>query len=289
LNADLITAQDITNITHVIPAAKMVTDKWFTDAISITDTIDLFLVLGHNTVLQQKTLGTFGYVYDAIRKLHPHTPIQFFGGHSHIRDFKVYDEASTALESGRYCETMGWLSMTGFNQTNSGYNGSTLNGSSPHPTPTRPATSNIDSVWSYARRYLDWNRLTFEFHASGSQTNPFDTAAGLSTTAEITSYREKLNLTKTYGCSPQNYCIFCAEFDSSSSVFPLISEALTTIVVNPNRTDKSRVSVISTGSVRSDLTKGPFTYDDVFIVSPYTDKFQYIRDVRYSLATGVLA
>lgn len=32
-------------------------------------------------------------------------PIQAFGGHTHIRDFTVYDSMSTGLESGRYCET----------------------------------------------------------------------------------------------------------------------------------------------------------------------------------------
>ena len=35
--------------------------------------------------------------------------------------------------------------------------------------------------------------------------------------------------------------------------------------------------------------EGPFTYDDSFIVSPFTDKFQYIANVPYSTASQVLA
>lgn len=267
----------------------MVNQTWFIDVISTTDPVDLFLVIGHNTALQQMNTGTFGYVHDAIRKVNPNTPIQFFGGHSHIRDFRVYDEASTALESGRYCETLGWLSMMGFNQTNSGYTGSSPSCASPHP--LRKATNATSSVWSYARRYLDWNRVTFEFHALGSQTNQsnFDTTAGLNTTAEITAYREELNLTTLYGCTPAYYCISCAEFNSSGSIFTLLSDAMSTVVVNPNRTEKSRVSIINTGSVRFDLHKGPFTYDDSFIVSPFYDIFVYIPDVPYSVAAGALA
>lgn len=282
-----------TNVTKVIPSSALVNETWFTDLVSVPPApVDLFLLIGHNTAAQQTTTGTFGYVHDAIRKVHPSTPVQIFGGHSHIRDFRVYDEASTALESGRYCETLGWLSISGFSANNSGYTG--VSAPSGVPQPTRKATNTSTAPWTYARRYLDWNRLTLEYHASGSQVNyttkdaAFDTPLGLNTTQTITEYRKELNLSTQLGCSPQLWCISCAEFNSSGSIYSLLTEALSTAVVNENRTDKARVSIVNTGSVRFDLHRGPFLYDDAFIVSPFNDIFVYIPDVPYSVASGAL-
>jgi hypothetical protein len=39
-------------------------------------------------------------LYNTIRELRPDIPIQAFGGHTHIRDFFVYDDKTTGLESG---------------------------------------------------------------------------------------------------------------------------------------------------------------------------------------------
>lgn len=287
-----------TNVTKVIPASTMVNETWFQDLINNPPgPVDLFLLIGHNTAAPQTTTGTFGTVHDAIRTVYPSTPIQIFGGHSHIRDFQVYDEASTALESGRYCETLGWLAMSGFSANNSAYIGASQPAGVPNP--TRKATNSSSSSsstapWTYARRYLDWNRLTFEYHAGGSQTNTtynttaFDTALGKNTSAEIYQYRQQLNLTYQLGCAPQLWCMSCVEFNSSGSIYNLLTNALSAVVVNETRRDKARVTIINTGSVRFDLHKGPFLTDDAYIVSPFVDIFVYIPDVPYSIASGAL-
>ncbi|KAL1869664.1 hypothetical protein Daus18300_005519 [Diaporthe australafricana] len=281
------------NVTKAIPASTMVNETWFTDLVATPPgPVDLFLLIGHNTAAKQTSTGTFGYVHDALRAVYPSTPVQIFGGHSHIRDFQVYDESTTALESGRYCETLGWLSMSGFSANNSGFTGTSAPADVPNP--TQKATNTSTAPWTYSRRYLDWNRLTFEYHASGSQINyttndaAFDTPLGLNTTGLITELRDQLNLSTQLGCSPQLWCQSCAEFNSSGSIYNLLTEAMSAVVVNENRTDKARVSIINTGSVRFDLHKGPFLYDDSFIVSPFLDIFVYIPDVPYSVASGAL-
>lgn len=283
----------------------MVNEAWFQSLLAAPPgPVDLFLLIGHNTVLRQTTTGTFGYVHDAIRAAYPSTPVQIFGGHSHIRDFQVYDDATTALESGRYCETLGWLAMSGFSSSsNATAAGSNYTGAVTLPadvrTPVRPATNTSTSPWTYARRYLDWNRLTFEYHASGSQTgsananytadpSAFDTPAGASTTADIYDYRQQLNLTARLGCSPQFWCMSCAPFGSAGSIYTLLADALSAVVVNASRADRARLSVLNTGSVRFDLHKGPFLHDDAFIVSPFVDIFLYIPDVPYTIASGAL-
>lgn len=63
-------------------------------------TVDLFLVIGHNPVRTDQDAFTLEYVAKYIRQFRPGIPVQVFGGHTHIRDFKVYDHMSRALESG---------------------------------------------------------------------------------------------------------------------------------------------------------------------------------------------
>ncbi|KAI1630645.1 Ser/Thr protein phosphatase family protein [Biscogniauxia mediterranea] len=272
-----------TNATKIIPAKTMVTQQWFLDAINSANPIDVFVVLGHNPARE----STFQVVFDAIRAVHPDTPIQFFGGHSHIRDFVVYDASSTSLESGRYCETLGWFSMSGFNSENSGYNGIQPNPAGV-PNPSRKATENSTSPFVYSRRYLDWNRRTMEFHAATWYDHNFDYDNGLETTAEIANYRTQLNLGEVYGCVPQDYCLTCAPFNSSNNIFPLLSNALAGAVVNESRKDIARYIISNTGGIRFDMYKGPFTNDDNYIVSPFRDSFLYVAEVPYSLAKTVL-
>ncbi|KAF2715459.1 Metallo-dependent phosphatase [Pleomassaria siparia CBS 279.74] len=291
------------NVSKVIPAKTLVTQDWFLEAVNFKEPIDLFVVIGHNPVRTNVTSSTFGTLFSTIRKLRPEVPIQAFGGHTHIRDFVVYDNKATGIESGRFCETLGWVAVSGIESSTCKAN-HTPKGV-PNPTrkaiPTEPAkatgtvsaivlpTSTTPSTLRYARRYLDWNRVTFNYHAKGSQPyTAFDTSAGVLTTTDITSARTKLNLTDLYGCAPATYCQYCKPFLSEGNLFGLLQTALATAVVNETRKDIPRLIIINTGSVRFDLAQGPFTYDDSFIVSPFADAFQFIPDVPYAQASQVL-
>lgn len=88
------------NVSRVIPATEMIKQQWFQDAINFNETIDLFLLTGHNPVNPGTSSSTMQIVRNAIRNANPYTPIQVFGGHTHLRDFRIYDRASTGLESG---------------------------------------------------------------------------------------------------------------------------------------------------------------------------------------------
>lgn len=91
------------NVSQVTKASTMVTQQWFLDAVNYTKPIDMFIVAGHNPIRTNESTSTFGTIYQAIRSIKPATPIQFFGGHTHIRDFFVYDNVSTGIESGESC------------------------------------------------------------------------------------------------------------------------------------------------------------------------------------------
>ncbi|KAG8704481.1 hypothetical protein FRC08_002208 [Ceratobasidium sp. 394] len=91
------------NTTVQSPEA-MVTETWFQDLMH--QPTDLFLLAGHMSVVNQQGWET---VVMAVRKHHPKTPIAIFGGHTHLRFCRRYDENSMAIESGRFMETVGEL------------------------------------------------------------------------------------------------------------------------------------------------------------------------------------
>lgn len=87
---------------------------------------------------------------------------------------------------------------------------------------------------------------------------------------------------------PFTYCISCAPFLSNGSIYSLVQVALAAEVINKSRASIPRYIIVDTGGIRFDLVQGPFTYDDSFIVSSFTDTFAYIPAVPYAEASQVL-
>ena len=77
--------------TTVQKVASMVQESWFTQVIK--DEPDFFLLVGHMPVSEDN----WPLVVNAIRAVHPTTPIMVFGGHTHIRDCVQYDGRSMAV------------------------------------------------------------------------------------------------------------------------------------------------------------------------------------------------
>lgn len=132
--------------------------------------MDLIVVLGHTPLR-----NTPGFEYDlmlsAIRHHLPTIPVQFFGGHTHIRDFRKYDDFAHGIESGRYLETLGWI--------------------------------NIElTPFTIGRRYIDNNLDSYTFHVGSKTTAKFETERGRAISEEIhKKARPAWNLTN---CSVKN-------------------------------------------------------------------------------------
>ncbi|KAG5929451.1 hypothetical protein E4U53_002450 [Claviceps sorghi] len=278
------------NASQVIKAQDMVKQSWFIDALASKDPVDMFIVIGHNPIRPTDKLSTFKVVFDAIRAAHPTTPIQLLGGHTHIRDFAVYDANAVGIESGRYCETLGWMSMSGFDSANSGFRG--VENPRGVKNPHRPAKPEAHSPFVYSRRYLDWNRKTFMYHAQqkSAKSSSYGDHSGQRVTSEISAVRKQLRLGTVYGCAPRDYCFDCAPFtDQNKNIFPgVFFPAVSAVVLNETRKDNARLFLGNTGFVRFDIHKGPFTYDDNFIVSPFRDVFMYIGDVPFDKAATLI-
>ncbi|KAJ5398092.1 hypothetical protein N7509_006205 [Penicillium cosmopolitanum] len=283
------------SMTRIQPAAEMIQEDWFKNAVNNPD-IDLFVLIGHNPVKPgiPKAESSFPLIMQTLREMRPEIPVQGFGGHTHRRDFHIYDKMSSAIESGKYCDTVGWISLDGIKSksiqsrvTKPNIESTTGDEERPIDSADTSCPKNQTFDMDLTRRYLDWNRLTFSYHATGSQ-DQFSTASGVQVTQDIDDGRKSMNLTHVYGCAPRTYCISCKPFGDEGNVYTLVQKAAAATVVDPDRAQNSRMIIVNQGAIRYDLVKGPFTVDDSYIVCPYTSTFNYIPDVPYSMASKVL-
>ncbi|KAG1794137.1 5'-nucleotidase [Suillus plorans] len=245
--------------TTVQTVADMVNEQWFAEAIA--EEPDVFVLIGHMPV----SFDNWPTVFDAVRAVHPLTPILIFGGHSHIRDCQQYDSRSMALESGRYMETIGWMSAD-----------------------LEAATGNANNI-SFTRRYLDQNRVTYEYHAQMSNQT-FDTAYGRSITDGLQELAVSFDLSYLYGTSPQDYTINQNPYPSNGSLLSLfIADAVPyALSINNTRDSIPAIYITNSGSQRFNVFQGPFTKNDQLTASPFTDSFLYISNVSFSIANQVL-
>ncbi|KAL8672346.1 MAG: hypothetical protein Q9168_003199 [Polycauliona sp. 1 TL-2023] len=255
------------NNTIVEAVEKTVQQRWFLEAIHDRE-VDLVLVAGHVWLDSPE----YHAIFKAIRGVQWDTPIQFFGGHTHIRDYFKYDSKAYGLESGRYMETVGFMSITGL--------------STDGKTGTRsPDEENILSTPKFARRYIDNNLYSFHHHTRLNSTT-FSTAHGHEVSAMIASARKDLKLDHQYGCAPQNLWTNRAPFPHKSSIFSWLQvQVLPDIISDLTRKDIPRLAIVNTGGIRFDIFKGPFTIDTTYTVSPFTSGFRFIKDVPFATAT----
>lgn len=253
------------NNTIVQPVEQTIDEIWFQEAIRDRE-VDLFLVTGHVAVRSKE----YTAIFKAIREVQWDTPIQFFGGHTHIRDYAKYDSKSYALESGRYLETIGFMSIKGIG---SGKTRNRLTLSSP----------------TFERRYIDNNLFSFHHH-SGLNGTTFPTEHGKNVTQMIANARKDLKLDTIFGCAPSDLWTNRVEYPNQQSIFTwLETEVIPDITKDPATTGKAKLIIINTGAMRFDIFKGAFTRDTTFIVSPFTSGFRHIEDVPFDLASKVLS
>ncbi|KAK6458534.1 Metallo-dependent phosphatase-like protein [Scheffersomyces xylosifermentans] len=228
-------------------------ESWFQEALEShpPEKVDLIVVVGH-VPISHKWPELF-YLHEKLREKYPETKIQYFGGHSHIRDFTVFDEKSTALQSGRYCETVGWASIN-------------------------MKDDNVRNIRErYSRSYIDFNLNSFLHHANFTDNkDQFDTEKGLEVSTLIKKTRKKLELNRPLGYVNDNYYVDYVPVWDKKNIFNLLTTKILTTLQpeNSNITvAEERIIIINTGSIRYDLYKGPYTIDTQYIVSPFENQW----------------
>ncbi|KAI5475343.1 5'-Nucleotidase/apyrase family protein [Pseudohyphozyma bogoriensis] len=236
--------------------SEMIKEAWFQEAIAVRP--DFFLLVGHMSIKGQDD-SEWTTIFNAIRSVHQDVPILIFGGHHHIRDCVQEDMRSMSLASGRYMETVGFMSVSGLNDD-----------------PELPL--------NFSRRYLDQNRNTYKYHAGEG----FDTPKGLHLSKQMGLVASTFNLTYQFGTSPQAYYLGRYPHTSQKSLLNLMtSKVLPLLIDRPDR-PYPRVTILNSGSIRFDIFKGPFTRNDQWIILPFTNNFEYIRGVPSRVAKKLL-
>lgn len=262
------------NNTVVQPVEDTIKEKWFQGAIRDRE-VDLFLVVGH-VALRSPEYTT---IFRAIRGQQWDVPIQFFGGHTHIRDYARYDSKAYAMESGRYMETIGFMSVSGLS-TGAKSNTLSIGAAGPH-------TKRVASP-TFSRRYIDNNLFSYYKH-TGLDNSTFPTSHGHNVSTMIASDRKAMDLDRIYGCAPQDYWTNRAPFPNKNSIFSwLQDEVMPGIIMDPERANVPTMALSNTGALRFDIFRGPFTVDTTYSVSPFTSGFRYIKDVPFSVAKRLL-
>jgi hypothetical protein len=193
---------------------------------------------------------------------------------THPQDYKVFDSKAVALESGRYMETLGFMSIDGLGT------GGTKN---------RAATPQSSEV-TFSRRYIDKNLFSLHHHSSKDEKT-FPTSHGLKVSKAIGEARKSLDLNKRYGCTPRDLWISRRPYPHNESVLSWIEEELLPQSIGESeRIQKGAKALVltNTGAIRFDIYKGAFTKDTKFLVSPFTSGLGYIKDVPYKAASQVI-
>ncbi|KAG6816704.1 hypothetical protein H0H87_003679 [Tephrocybe sp. NHM501043] len=174
-----------------------------------------------------------------------------------------------ALESGRYMETIGWMSAKLDHKTMSSQN-----------------PGNI----AFSRRYLDPNRVTYEYH-TGVKDTKFDTNLGLYITRGLKALAEKFGINFVYGTAKRDYTTNQSPYPSEGSQLTLFVENALPVAlgINNTRNNIPNLIIVNSASQRFDIYAGPFTKNDQLTASFYPDRFLYIKDVRLSDAKNALS
>lgn len=249
--------------TRVTKVEDEIQKEWFQELLNNLDSVDYIVLAGHIPV---RGWPEFRTILNAIRRVNPTIPVHMFGGHSHVRDYVIYDDNAVALQSGRYVETLGWASS--------------------NFTSDADAESESGASATFSRSYIDFNRRTMLQHCNCQ----LKSEKGQSITAEIAKIRSELELDTYLSYVPQTYYMDRAPYPSEDSIYSLLESVLQTLVSPKEVVAKgnTRFVFLNTGAVRFDLFKGPYTKDTTFILSPFRNKWFYIDDVPLEYAEQVL-
>ncbi|KAJ5130196.1 uncharacterized protein N7515_006235 [Penicillium bovifimosum] len=245
------------NNTVVHKVSSTIKEDWFQEAIRDKE-VDLFLVIGHVPVHSPE----YRAIFKEIRSIRWDTPIQFFGGHQHVRDYAQYDSKSFGLASGRFMETVGFMSIDGLASKTS------------HQSAAGPV---------FKRRYIDNNLFSYYHHTELDQ-DTFPTEKGLNVSRLIAKARADLRLDQIHGCAPHDLWMSRVQYPDPSSIYTWLETQVLHDVKDESRVDTPALVIVNTGAIRFDIFQGPFTQDSTFIVSPFTSGFRYVKDVPYEKA-----
>ncbi|SPO38973.1 uncharacterized protein PSFLO_04452 [Pseudozyma flocculosa] len=252
----------------VQPPEEMIEEQWFNDSLDAAERfgVDIFVILGHMPVSGDPAWQA---VRRKIRSRFPDTPISILGGHTHVRDCRMLDDNTMAMESGRYLETIGFMGVQNL----------------------RARIRGLVEKVRFTRRYIDPNPRNFAHHLGLSTPSKLLTQKGRFIRFLMDAISDAWNLTRLHGVVPQDYYLDRLPYGHNHSLLTLLASEVLPKVVRPSeasRRDRPSLVLINSGSQRFDVFRGPFTRNDQYIVSPFKDDFLYMPDVPWRVARRLL-
>ncbi|KAJ1302904.1 hypothetical protein OPQ81_003203 [Rhizoctonia solani] len=237
---------------EIIPINKMVEQKWFKDAIKrdSEQPVDVFVLLGHVDPKMPSKENNITLIYEAIRREHPLAPILIFAGHTHQRWCRTFQAGgytrSMLLQSGRYFDTVGWMSVKLDNNT----------------TPRN---------LKFSRRYLDNNVPTYMYHTGISNQTEFRTGWGNGINQVIKGMEQSEALSKVYGYLDSDYYLdrqwWTEKEEDKHSLFSFYLDAVQNSLANATKSP-NWLFFSNWGILRGDIYRGPFTMGDLYAITP---------------------
>jgi 2',3'-cyclic-nucleotide 2'-phosphodiesterase (5'-nucleotidase family) len=249
----------------------VVQESWFVDVLKRTHDYDAVLVLAHMDVRDPLCQ----IILDAIRSIAgTDIPVQFITGHTHIRDYQVFDHFSSSFEAGHFLDTLGFVSFPSIksvklalNQSVSEKNGNLTSSS-----------LSLTSLFKY--QYIN---ATVDVLAEtlNLPVESFPTEDGLAQAEFIAHTRNKLGLDKVVGCIGSTY-YFNRTLDASDSLWGFFKSEIV-----PSQFSGRKVVFLGNGGWRYDLYEGDVRLDDLFGVSPFNNSFWMWHDIPATVIVAV--
>mmetsp|Transcript_20753 Transcript_20753/g.42200 ORF Transcript_20753/g.42200 Transcript_20753/m.42200 type:complete len:551 (-) Transcript_20753:138-1790(-) len=221
----------------VTPVQKALQEPWFDEAMEDADGVDAIVVLVHMDAKDPLIQS----IISAIRAKDATSSIVFLAGHTHIRDFHTFDERCVSMESGKYLDTVGFISCDLPSSATDGM------------------MCDHTFVTPHVPTFMEYTKTT---------ADTFDTPESKKMRGDIAVLRSKLGLDEVIGCSPETYLPF-APLDDPKSMWSLYIYHVLPTVLYPDA--KEAVFVAGTGALRYQIFQGQVHLDDTYVVSPFKD------------------
>jgi 2',3'-cyclic-nucleotide 2'-phosphodiesterase (5'-nucleotidase family) len=236
-----------------------VEEDWFVTAVSSTDDYDAVLVLAHMDVRDPLCL----VILDKIRTLvGDEMPVQFITGHTHKRDYQVFDPTSTSFEAGRYLDTVGFVSFPSIKSTKN----ATVTAASEIASSLNVTKTKADPSSLFHYKFIDAN-VDVLAETLGMSTASFPTELGVEQSEFILRVQIEMGLKQVIGCVADTYYLN-RSLDARDSLWGFFQNE-----VVPSRFSGNEILFLGDGAWRYDLFTGDVRFDDVIAVSPFNSSF----------------
>lgn len=250
-SAETVTVKDV---------EAVVEEKWFVTAVTSTADYDAVMVLAHMDVRDPLCQ----VILNKIRTLVGFDmPVQFITGHTHRRDYQVFDPQSASFEAGRYLDTVGFVSFPALKKaTKSVANDAAAEiAASLNVTKTKNESS---SLFKY--KFIDANTNLLA-KTLGVPAASFPTEQGVEESEFILRVQIEMGLKQVIGCVADNY-YWNRSLDERDSLWRFFQSE-----VVPRRLSGNQVIFLGNGAWRYDLFSGDVRLDDAIAVSPFNGTF----------------